>query len=163
MGTMQTPWQVLILSGPIGSGKASVGQKLCQALPDTVYLQVYRSKTSPLSLDGDTARDQALVTLREHVAAGKRVVLDDAIETPAELGAYFTALGELPTVAVTLMPSLEEMERRDALKPIEQRAGSRVGEVYAQMAQRLGERGAVINTGDETVEDTVQHVLDVLK
>ena len=92
-------WQVLILSGPVGSGKASVGQKLCQELPGTTYVQVYRSKTRTLSLDGDSARDQALVDVRKLLDAGQKVVIDDVIETPAELSAFFDALAGVPAVA----------------------------------------------------------------
>jgi chloramphenicol 3-O-phosphotransferase len=155
-------WQLLILSGPTGSGKASVGQKLSQAIPLASYLQVYRSKTSQLSLNGDTAREQALVSIKEMLARGQKVVIDDAIESPQELALFTNALPGVEAIAVTLMPSLEEMERRDALKPIEQRSGTHLGEVYATMRKRLAEASTVLDTTGETVEDTVKRVLDLL-
>ncbi|MDB5100607.1 MAG: Chloramphenicol phosphotransferase-like protein [Cyanobacteria bacterium RYN_339] len=155
-------WQVLILSGPIGSGKASVGQKLCQAVPGSQFVQVYRSRTAMLSLSGDTARDAALEAVRGLVETGQRVVIDDVIETPVELAGFFDALPDMRTVAVTLMPSLEEMERRDAIKPVGQQAGPRVAELYHAMASKLAERSTVLDTTDETVEDTVQRVLAAL-
>jgi guanylate kinase len=155
-------WQLLILSGPTGSGKASVGQKLCQAIPLSSYVQVYRSKTAQLSLNGDVAREQALVNIKELLAKGQKVVVDDAIESPNDIRMFTDALPDVTAIAVTLMPSLEEMERRDALKPIEQRSGTHLGEVYATMQKRLAESSTVLDTTGDTVEDTVQRVLDLL-
>jgi chloramphenicol 3-O-phosphotransferase len=156
-------WQVLILSGPTGSGKASVGQQICQATPGARFVQVYRSRTATLSLNGDTARDAALNSVRSLLEAGHRVVIDDVIETPAELAGFLDALPGARAVAVTLMPSLEEMERRDAMKPVGQQAGPKLPELYQGMAQKLGERSTIVNTTDLTVEDTVNRILDLLK
>ena len=155
-------WHVLILSGPAGSGKASVGQKLCQAVGQSVFLQVYRSKTAQLSLNGDAAREQALADAKGHLAMGQRVVIDDAIESPAELAMFLDAFAEGTAIAVTLMPSFEEMERRDALKPVEQQAGTHIREVSTAMQKRLADRSTVLDTTGDTVEDTVKRVLDLL-
>ena len=159
MTTQGKDWQVLVLAGPVGSGKASVGQRLGAALPGSVYMQVYRSKTSQLSLTGDVAREAGIREAREHLAGGRRVVIDDVIETPGELALFIDAFPDARTMAVTLMPSFEEMERRDALKPIDQRAGSRLAEVYQAMSARLAQASTVLDTSGETVEDTTSRVL----
>lgn len=158
-----TDWQVLILGGPLGAGKASVGQQICMAVPETRFVQVYRSRTATLSLNGDSARDAALSSVRSLVESGHRVVIDDVIETPAELNGFLDALPGTRTVAVTLMPSLEEMERRDAMKPLGSQAGPKLPELFNAMAQKLGERSTVLDTTNDTVEDTVQRVLALLQ
>lgn len=178
-------WQVLILSGPAGSGKSSIAQQFCEMLPRSVHIKVEPLRdraysvlvARPMTEGGLTtdvkpevwsgrteeAREQAAALASAYTHMGYHVIIDDVIESPGELKLYQDGLGELAVHTVTLMPSLEELERRDKMRPIDAQAGSRIKEFHANMVRQLSSHSSVLDTSHETVQETVQRILDLLK
>jgi chloramphenicol 3-O-phosphotransferase len=178
-------WQVLILSGPAGSGKSSIAQQFCEMLPRSVHIKVEPLRdraysvlvAQPMAAGGhetgakaevwsgktEEAREQAADLAAAYIHTGYHVIIDDVIEAPTELKLYQDGLTELDVRIVTLMPSLEELERRDKMRPVEAQAGSRIKEFHANMVRQLSTHSSVLDTSHETVQETVQRILDLLK
>lgn len=178
-------WQVLILSGPAGSGKSSIAQQFCEMLPRSVHIKVEPLRdraysvlvAQPMAAGGheagakaevwsgktEEAREQAADLAAAYIHTGYHVIIDDVIEAPTELKLYQDGLNDLDVRIVTLMPSLEELERRDKMRPVEAQAGSRIKEFHANMVRQLSSHSSVLDTSHETVQETVQRILDLLK
>ena len=90
------------------------------------------------------------------------MVIDDVIEGPGDLKVYQDNLAELETRTITLMPSLEVRERRDRMRPVVQQAGLRIREVHGAMARELAQHSTVLDTSQETVQETVERILQLL-
>jgi chloramphenicol 3-O-phosphotransferase len=184
----EVDWQVLILSGPAGSGKSSVAYQLGQVLQKAAHIKVEplrdraystllaqviaRSGTQhgdtgplPSAWSGATTegREKAVALAKEYLQDGYLVIIDDVIESVGELQVYQAGLEGIENRAVTLMPSEEEMERRDKMRPVDQRMGTRVSDARVQMAKLLSASSVVIDTSEDTVDATAQRILDALE
>lgn len=177
-------WDVLLLAGPVGAGKSSVTRALTELLPHGAYVQLepMRDKnfTSLVSevvrphaedtasrmelWSGQTteARPKAVEIAKAFVERGLRVVLDDMIESSADLRAYQQELDGLRLAAVAMIPSLEELELRDRLRPTEQQLGKRLVEFRAGMVRQLAEHAELIDTSTGTTEEIVERILTAL-
>jgi chloramphenicol 3-O-phosphotransferase len=179
-----TDWQVLILSGPAGSGKSSIAQQFCEVLPRAVHIKVEPLRDRAYSVlvarpFGDAAHDSAMPEVwsgptdeaRQQAAdlgmayshTGHRVIIDDVIETPADLQIYQTSLAERQVRVVSLMPGLDELERRDKMLPIGQQQGTRLKEFHANMVRQLGAHSTVLDISQETAPETVQRIVGLLQ
>lgn len=178
-------WDVLILSGPAGTGKSSVARAIGGRLVKAIHVRVepmrdkaFRSVSAWIlppagsqagavgipaqwSGEADEARQRAADLAIEHVGEGYQIILEDVIEAPAELQPYLDALGSLKVQTVTLMPSVEELQRRDAIRPGAER-GPRPTETRQAMVKALSEVSHVLDTKDETVDETADRVLGTL-
>ncbi|MFN3432467.1 MAG: phosphotransferase-like protein, partial [Candidatus Sericytochromatia bacterium] len=180
-----TEWQVLILSGPAGSGKSSIAQQFCEILPRAVHIKVeplrdrafsvlvarpfgasaHDSTAMPEVWSGSTeeARQQAADLGMAYSHTGHHVIIDDVIETPADLQVYQTSLAERQVRIVSLMPGLDELERRDKMLPAGQQQGTRLKEFHANMVRQLGAHSAVLDISQETAPETVQRIVGLLQ
>ncbi|MFP5502166.1 MAG: phosphotransferase-like protein [Candidatus Sericytochromatia bacterium] len=183
----QVDWQVLLLAGPSGSGKSSIAQQLAMVLPKTALVKVEGLRGAGFSTvvaqtlphDGVTpsgsgplpaiwtgatpeARENAAAMVRDYCANGVLVIVEDSIETIADMSLYTEALAELKVEAATLLPSVEELERRDKMLPAAQQAGHRVAENRANVIRQLKDVSVLLDTSDETVESTAERILELL-
>jgi chloramphenicol 3-O-phosphotransferase len=179
-----TDWQVLILSGPAGSGKSSIAQQFCEVLPRAVHIKVEPLRDRAYSVlvarpFGESAHDTAMPEVwsgpteeaRQQAAdlgmayshTGHRVIIDDVIESPADLQIYQTGLAERQVRIVSLMPGLDELERRDKMLPIGQQQGTRLKEFHANMVRQLGAHSTVLDISQETAPETVQRIVGLLQ
>ncbi|HEY9721389.1 MAG TPA: hypothetical protein V6D47_05220 [Oscillatoriaceae cyanobacterium] len=178
-------WDVLLLAGPVGAGKSSVARRLTELLPHgaSVQFEPMRDKNftslvgqvvrpqandtaSTLELwSGQTteARPKAVETAKAFIERGLRVVLDDQIETVADLRGYQQELDGLRIAVVTLMPSIEELELRDKLRPQDQQFGKRLADYRAGMIRQMGEHATVIDTSTGTTDEIVERILAALR
>jgi chloramphenicol 3-O-phosphotransferase len=176
-------WQVMVLAGPAGSGKSSIAQQFSELLPKAVHIKVEPLRdraysmlvARPASRDGvvaqpevwsgttEEARQQAVVLSEAYVHTGHQVIIDDVIESSAELAPYLDGLADNATRVVTLMPSIEEMERRDRMRADGKSTGVRVRELHASMIRQMGQHSTVLDTSHETVFETVQRIIGMLE
>lgn len=179
-----TDWQVLILSGPAGSGKSSIAQQFCEVLPRAVHIKVEPLRDRAYSVlvarpFGESAQDSAMPEVwsgpteeaRQQAAdlgmayshTGHRVIIDDVIESPNDLQIYQTSLAERQVRIVSLMPGLDELERRDKMLPVGQQQGTRLKEFHANMVRQLGAHSTVLDISQETAPETVQRIVGLLQ
>jgi chloramphenicol 3-O-phosphotransferase len=178
-------WQAMVLSGPAGTGKSSIAQQFCEILPKAAHIKVEPLRDNaysvlvaqPMSRTGvddgakaevwtgktEEARQQAIDLAKAYVHLGYYVIIDDVLELPPEVSFYQDGLEGLTVRTVTLMPALEEMERRDKYRPVELQAGARIKELYHTMSRQLGALSTVLDTSSETVPETVQRILGLLE
>ncbi|MNS23733.1 Chloramphenicol phosphotransferase-like protein [compost metagenome] len=179
-----TDWQILILSGPAGSGKSSIAQQFCEVLPRAVHIKVEPLRDRAYSVlvarpFGESAQDSAMPEVwsgpteeaRQQAAdlgmayshTGHRVIIDDVIESPADLQIYQTSLADRQVRIVSLMPGLDELERRDKMLPVGQQQGTRLKEFHANMVRQLGAHSTVLDISQETAPETVQRIVGLLQ
>ena len=178
---------MLVLAGPAGFGKASVAHALGRRLGRVAHVTVEALREpgrfglvsrvhdfrgarvsapvpSPDTWSGSAAevRERAVAIATSHAGTGLRVVIEDGIEGTGELAPYLGGLAEADRHVVTLLPSLEEMALRDTQRPSDRQAGPRLAAVFAGIRRQLDADTIVLDTGTDTVEDTVQRIFNVL-
>lgn len=117
---------LVALIGPPGAGKSTLARQLAAGLPDAVVLSLDATRAA-LSPHGDEA-DQAVTETAVHAwhaaidveLARGRTVIADATSAVAAHRQQLLALAaehDAPTTAVVVLPSLEEVQARNATRP----------------------------------------------
>lgn len=161
--------QVIILSGPAGSGKSAVAQSLIERFDRMLHVEVdvlrhfvkagYRH---PWADDQQTREQRELAVrnacaiTRESIATRYAVVIDDVLTHDWQIALYRRLLEGVgaPVHLVTLLPSLDVTLKRDAARAysIPERARALHGEIEA-LRDASGLPGVVLDTSDDPDAD----------
>lgn len=172
------PW-VFIITGPAGAGKSTVSRALCERFDRCAHIDVDQVRwrfliSGYVPPEGralpeqreEARRQRALATLnatalaRNFVSAGFRAVIDDVLETAAELDDYLGELSGLDVAFVTLLPDAAALRSRDEGRPEEQRMGERAEELRQIIAANGEARGVRLDTSGLSVDETVAAMLE---
>lgn len=160
--------QIVVLSGPPGSGKSTVGRVLAQRWPRAVHLHTddfYRWIVSgyvppwlPEAREQNAVAMEAMAQVAERFAEGGYAVVVDGIVGPWFLEPWRER--GTPVSYIVLRPSLEAADHRARTRrdhPLQDLS------VVARMHQAFEDLGAwephAIDSTDLTVEDTAREVL----
>lgn len=86
-------------------------------------------------------------------------VIDDIVVGPRRLRTYREVLGERPLQLVVLAPPVEVALSRDAARP-EKRVGDRWAHLDAEQRSKLGGEGVWLDTGQLTVDQTIDAIFE---
>ncbi len=167
---------IVFITGPSGSGKSTVSRQVAGHFPRSVHLQVdhlrdmmVKGAELPAGQEWNDeatrqfklARSTAIFMARQYAAEGFVVVIDDVC-APADFADYYSSLFEDPAVhRILLMPTqaalIQRMQNRNG--PYDQILIQFVPWFYNFLDPMPKAGWIVLDTGDMTVEQTVQEVL----
>ncbi|MGH2584204.1 MAG: AAA family ATPase [Dehalococcoidia bacterium] len=170
---------VIIVTGPAGAGKSTVGRELCRRFPRAAHISVdflrdlvVSGYASPIPGESDPeesdvqnqlATVNAAALARNFSLAGMVAVIDEVLETPDGLDRYLEALGpDMDVRVITLLPNAEELARRDTERPAGDRMGARSEELRRIIAGNGETRGLRLDSSSWDVEQTVDIILERL-
>lgn len=174
----ERPGRAIVLSGPAGAGKSTVARLIAAALEraalielDALWDQVVSGAPLPYWAGGgrEATRQFALLNARNaaalarnFAAAGFDAIVAGVFEEPRELDVFLAALGGVAAHFVTLLPDEDELLRRDALRPEDERMGERSRELHGIFLRNGELRGMRVDSGGLSAEETAALVLQRL-
>jgi adenylate kinase family enzyme len=170
--------QVILLTGPVGAGKSSVAEAICERFDRMVHVDLdllhhavkagYRHPW----LDDPQAAEQRVLAVRNAAAmtreaiALRYAVVIDGIALAADAAIYRERLDGIESNVhfVLLLPTLEATLDRDAARePSNPDRVRALHETFTQQSSEGALPGAVIDsTGDENAAMTADRVQDVV-
>jgi chloramphenicol 3-O-phosphotransferase len=163
---------ILILTGPPGSGKSAVAEALGERYDRVAHVQteVLRRFITPTGFAKPHQPERlhqyrlgarnACALARNFIGERFGVIIDDIVSTPEQLSWYVEELkpAGVPVHFIRLMPSLQECQRRDLVRAEWRAAPRRVESVYREFEAAGAFAGATIDSTKQTVAETADRV-----
>ena len=155
---------LIILSGPPAAGKSTIGEKLALAFPRSVNFSLddirhfvkngYVAPWNDTEEEGQStlATTVAIAMIKQYLAKNFVVIIDDVIDDQG-VKVYKDQLDEIQ--AFLLLPRLKILKERDARRTPAKQMGSRVEELYREIAAKKYELLQIIDSSDQAPEETV--------
>jgi chloramphenicol 3-O-phosphotransferase len=166
---------ILILTGPPGSGKSAVAEALGDRYDRVAHVEVevLRRFITPTGFAKPHQPERehqyrlgvrnACAVARNFVEERFGVIIDDIVTDSANLSLYVDGLKAcgVPVHFVRLMPSLAECERRDRERKEWRAAPGRVRQVYREMEAAGAFAGSAIDSTRQSVQETADRVQEL--
>ena len=163
---------VIILNGPAGVGKSTVGRALAALAPNGVCIHgddlraFIVTRQSGATASGTTYTIGAAVAAGFLVAGYERIVFEFVFETPEQVTRFrdaFAATGAIAPVSLyTLWASLNVTTEREANRTYRDRIGGTLGDRVAQchrtMVAHLDQLGVIIENEGQTADETAARI-----
>jgi len=162
---------LIILTGPAGAGKSTVGEKLAYSFPRSVNFSLddlrhfvkggYVHPWDDTDEEGQStlATDVAMDMIGKYLAKNFVVIIDDQVDDE-HVRQYADRFGK--TYAFRLLPSLEELRRRDAGRPEHKQLGEYAAEMHRDHAEKRSELIQTIDSTDQTPEETADEIKSLI-
>lgn len=161
---------VIIISGTPAAGKSSVSKALAEKFPKSAYLNIDSFKdmivggnVAPWDPEGPEqfklVEKNFLAVTRNFLDEGF-VVIIDYVMGDEQVKGYDDLLGDVH--GFLLLPSIEELKRRDKERSPEYSLEHRIDALYPQFANVDHPILKVIDSTNQTVEETVEEIFKSL-
>jgi predicted kinase len=164
--------EVLILTGPHGTGKSSVAEALAERYDRVAHIPVdtlrhfvtptgYVAPGKPgFERQHALAVRNACALARNFLAERIAVIIDDVVITQSDLDAYLSELKDAgaPVHCIELMASLEVCQARNRDRKDERQPSTRVETIWRQFEAAGALPGATIECGELTAYGTADRV-----
>jgi len=167
---------ITILTGPAAAGKSTIAGLLCMHAERAAHIEVdllrdmvISGYASPIpgesnpTLASEQARlatSNAVALARNFSLAGYEVVVDETLETTAELDDLLRALTDVaPVYVFTLLPDEETLSDRDEERAPDLQLGRRCIELRSIIATNGEQRGLRLDSSQMTKSETVAWIL----
>ncbi len=170
--------RLIVITGPAGAGKSTVGRLLASSLPKAAliridYLMDLAVSGSPMprweggELEASCAFEllalrNAAALARNFAGAGYDAVVEGVLERPHELDTLLDESGTQEGYFITLLPARDALERRDRERPDGQQMGERSLELHEIFSFNGELRGLHLDSTALTADETVALLLEHL-
>lgn len=161
--------QVIILNGPAGVGKTTVGKLLAQRAENGVCISGDALKNFVVrrtgSVKGRLGYRNGATLIRNFIEAGYELVVFEYVFPGKEQINYFYQELEVdvPLFFCTLWASLATVRERESGREERVSIGEQVTRCYEQLASNIDELGPVIQTDGLGIEEVVRNVMRLAK
>ena len=154
---------LIILTGPPGVGKSTVGEKLAKMFPRSVNFSLddlrsfVKSGNVPPWEDTEEEGQSVLATriaidmVKRYEAKNFVVILDDVIDDP-QVEVYMEELSDVK--AFLLLPRLEVAQQRDMGRSPHKQMGERVKVLHDELSNKNYIKIEKIDSSDQSPEET---------
>ena len=158
--------QVIILNGPAGVGKTTVGKLLAQESENSVCISGDALKEFIVNRKTDTVQGRlgyknGAMLIQNFLKAGYELVIFEYVFPSRKQIDYF--MGELkvdvPVFLYTLWASLETVQRREAGRSERASLGDRVVQCHKELTENLNDFENIINTDQLALKEIVTTIL----
>ena len=158
--------QVIILNGPAGVGKTSVGKLLAKESENSVCISGDAIKDFIVrktdTVKGRLGYKNGASLIRNYLDAGyKLVIFEYVFPSKQQIDYFFEELKvDVPVFLYTLWAPLEVVKEREASRVERASLGEQVTKCHQELATNLNDLGHIIHTDQLTLEEVVKTVLN---
>ena len=162
---------LIILSGPPAAGKSTIGKILAFSFPRSVNFSLddlrdfvksgYVEPWNDTDEEGQCvlATDISIEMIKRYLVKNFVVIIDHVFND-ADIKRYQDNFDDVH--AFLLLPSLEELHKRDSFRPVERQMGERVDEVFADLPGEDHQYFTVVDSTLQTPEETAAGILKMV-
>ncbi len=161
---------VIVISGTPGAGKSTVSKALAEKFSKSAYIAVddfwemiVGGNVAPWDPDGPKlfkTIEKNYLALTKNFLEEQYVVIIDGVMGDEQVKSYNDIFGDV--YGYLLLPSLETLKKRDAIRPPENQWPDRIDALYPQFADVPHPVLHVIDSTEQSVEETVNVILEKL-
>ncbi len=158
---------LVILTGPPGAGKSTVGDRLAHSLPRSVNFSLddlrhfvkggYVDPWNDTDEEGQSvlATSVAIEMIKKYQERGFVVIIDDVFDDEGvrQYQKYFDNV-----FGFVLLPSLDVLRQRDSQRDPDKQMGERSDEIHAELLSKDYKLLRVVDSSEQTVDETVAEI-----
>jgi len=160
--------RLIILNGPAGVGKTTVGTELAKRNANGVCIhgddlkRFIKTRTSPQIETGLAYKNGAMLAANYLFAGYNLVVFEFVFENSMQITRFLDSFKyDCPVYLFTLWASYDEIFCREAARTNREKLGTRVAECYNVMLENLPQLGTVIDTEKSTPVQIAENIISL--